>query len=104
MTGRAGLVPFAQYINSLGLADNLAKSFPNIKKNNKGVDIKDFFQSMLCWFMVCCPYLRLLVCRKIQTGFYHKNQIEIQVVSCLNDPDVIFKILVHTKLLGKEQK
>jgi len=31
-------------------------------------------------------------------------EVEMRVVSCLNDPDVIFKILAHTKLLGKDQK
>ena len=31
-------------------------------------------------------------------------KVEMRVVSCLNDPDVIFKILAHTKLLGKDQK
>ena len=31
-------------------------------------------------------------------------EVEMQVVSKIEDPDVIFKILAHTKLLGKDQK
>jgi hypothetical protein len=51
LTGRAGLAPFSQYITSLGLADALAELCPHLKKNKKGIEISDFIQSMLCWFM-----------------------------------------------------
>jgi hypothetical protein len=43
LTGRAGIASFAQYIDTMGLPEKMAETFPKLKKSKKGVGTKDFF-------------------------------------------------------------
>lgn len=51
ISGRAGLVPVARYLETTGITKLLAGCFRSLKKSKKGTPIQSFFHQMLTFFI-----------------------------------------------------
>lgn len=51
LTDRAGLAPFCNYLESSGVLNRLETQFSSLKKNSKGLQVKDFFKQVFSWLM-----------------------------------------------------
>ena len=51
LTGRGGLSLFARYLRQIDLFPHLDRLFGTVRKNGKGVSVREMFKQMICFFV-----------------------------------------------------
>ena len=51
LTDRAGLLLFVKYLSGIGIYPIIERYFGSIRKNKKGIPIRNMFKQLFCYFL-----------------------------------------------------